>query len=51
LCGGLTTFSAFAVQANEVGAANVRRGQMYVAATIIGSLLACVVGFQLFANA
>ena len=50
LCGGLTTFSAFAVQANEVGATNVRQGQVYVAVTIIGSLLACLVGFQLFAN-
>ncbi|KRF20927.1 hypothetical protein ASG90_00440 [Nocardioides sp. Soil797] len=43
-CGGLTTFSSFAVQANRLGA---RRGLTYVAVTVALSLSACTIGFLL----
>lgn len=43
-CGGLTTYSSFAVQANRLGS---RRGTAYVAVTITLSLVACTVGFLL----
>ncbi|WP_148573086.1 fluoride efflux transporter FluC [Nocardioides caldifontis] len=41
-CGGLTTFSAFAVQAVGLGP---RRGSAYVVGTVVLSLAACAVGF------
>ena len=40
-CGGLTTYSAFAVQA----AARGRAGAAYAALTVVGSLAACALGF------
>jgi len=41
-CGGLTTYSAFAVQTHALGA---RRGAGYAAATIGVALAACALGF------
>jgi fluoride exporter len=41
-CGGLTTYSAFAVKAHEH---RWRVGAIYVAATLTLSLLGCVAGF------
>ncbi len=43
-CGALTTYSAFAVQAVELGA---RRGAVYVALTVSTALAACALGFAL----
>ncbi|MEO6511477.1 MAG: CrcB family protein [Nocardioides sp.] len=43
-CGGLTTYSAFAVQTHDQG---VRRGATYAAATIALALGACAIGFAL----
>ncbi|MDO9455046.1 CrcB family protein [Nocardioides sp.] len=40
-CGGLTTYSAFAVQTAERG----RWGPAYAAVTVLGSLAACALGF------
>lgn len=45
-CGGLTTYSAFAVGAYRRGWAG---GPAYVAATLTLSLLACAGGFALYA--
>lgn len=45
-CGGLTTYSAFAVQAHRLGAA---RGTAYAATTILLALVACAAGFALYA--
>jgi CrcB protein len=42
LCGGLTTYSSFAVQSVELGP---RRGSTYVTATIVGCLLAATLGW------
>lgn len=42
LCGGFTTYSAFAVQTHALGA---RRGTAYAAVTVTGSLAACALGF------
>jgi CrcB protein len=41
-CGGMSTYSAFAVQAHRAGR---RRGAVYAAATIVLSLAACALGF------
>lgn len=40
-CGGLTTYSAFAVQTHALG----RRGVLYAALTILVALGACALGF------
>jgi CrcB protein len=45
-CGGLTTFSAFAVQTHDLGP---RRGTLNVLLTIPPALLACGLGFLLAA--
>jgi CrcB protein len=45
-CGGLTTYSAFAVQAHGSGAG---RGAAYAAATVLLALLACAGGYALYA--
>jgi CrcB protein len=42
-CGGLTTYSAFAVQTHALG----RRGTAYAAVTIVVALAACGLGFWL----
>lgn len=42
LCGGLTTYSSFAVQSVEVGP---RRGSAYVVLTILGCLLTAAAGW------
>lgn len=42
-CGGLTTYSAFAVQTVERG----RWGAAYAAVTVLGALGACALGFVL----
>ena len=42
LCGGFTTYSAFAVQTHRSGA---RRGLGYAVATVVLSLAACALGF------
>jgi CrcB protein len=41
-CGGMSTYSAFAVQTHRSGR---RRGAVYAAATIVLSLAACALGF------
>jgi fluoride exporter len=41
-CGGMSTYSAFAVQTHRAGR---RRGPVYAAATIVLSLAACALGF------
>lgn len=43
-CGGLTSFSAFAVQAVDAGRP---RGTSYVVATVVCSVAACAVGLAL----
>lgn len=43
-CGGLTTYSSFAVQSTRLGP---RRGTAYVAATLSLALAACWLGFEL----
>ncbi len=43
-CGGLTTYSAFAVRTHEAGWA---RGSAYVVATLVLSLGGCALGFAL----
>jgi CrcB protein len=43
-CGGLTTYSAFAVRAHELG---WRRGTVYAALTIALSVVGCAAGFAL----
>lgn len=43
-CGGLTTYSSFAVQAHRLGSA---RGMTYAAVTVALSLSACTIGFLL----
>lgn len=45
-CGGLTTYSSFAVQTSRLGA---RRGTAYVVATLTLSLGACALGFAALA--
>ena len=45
-CGGLTTYSAFAVHTHGLGP---RRGTAYAAGTIALSLGACALGFALYA--
>lgn len=42
-CGGLTTYSAFAVQTHALG----RRGTWYAVATLAGSLAACAAAYAL----
>nr|WP_227467453.1 CrcB family protein [Nocardioides lijunqiniae] len=42
-CGGLTTYSAFAVQTHSLG----RRGAAYAAVTVLAALGACGLGFWL----
>lgn len=46
LCGGLTTYSAFAVQTHRLGPA---LGTAYAGATIVLALVACAAGFSLYA--
>jgi CrcB protein len=41
LCGGLTTYSAFAVQTHALG----RHGALYAALTILVALAGCALGF------
>ena len=41
-CGGMSTYSAFAVQTHRAGR---RRGAVYAAATIVLSVAACALGF------
>lgn len=43
-CGGFTTYSAFSVQAHDLGP---RRGAVYAGATIALALAACAVGFAI----
>ena len=43
-CGGLTTYSSFAVQTHERGP---RLGTAYVVATLGGALVGCATGFAL----
>jgi CrcB protein len=45
LCGGLTTYSAFAVQSHDVGRRSRTRAAAYVAATLVGCVAACAVGY------
>lgn len=44
LCGGLTTYSSFAVQTHELGP---RLGTAYAAATLVGALAGVAAGFVL----
>lgn len=44
LCGGLTTYSTFAVGVHDVG---WQRGSRYAALTIVPALLCCALGFWL----
>ncbi len=46
-CGGLTTYSSFAVQSVQAGP---RRGTAYVVATVAGCLLAATLGHLLVAS-
>ena len=46
LCGGVTTYSAFTVQAAERG---WRDGTAYAATTVLLALVACAAGFALYA--
>jgi CrcB protein len=43
-CGGLTTYSSFAVQTHRLGWV---RGAAYSTATIVAALVACALGFAL----
>lgn len=43
-CGGLTTYSSFAVQTHERG---LLRGAAYAVATLGGALVACALGYLL----
>jgi CrcB protein len=43
-CGGLTTFSSFAVQTHRLGAG---RGSAYAVLTVAASLAACAAGYAL----
>ena len=45
-CGGLTTYSAFAVQTHDRG---LRLGAAYVALTLVLCLGACAAGFAIYA--
>jgi len=45
-CGGLTTYSAFAVQTHDRG---LRLGAVYVVLTLATCLGACWLGFELYA--
>ncbi|MTB86448.1 hypothetical protein GGQ24_19165 [Nocardioides sp. zg-578] len=47
-CGGLTTWSAFAVQAHDLGP---RSGATYAAVTLGSALAACALGFWVGAQA
>lgn len=47
-CGGLTTYSAFAVQTHALGP---RRGSGYGAVTVVAALAACALGFWLGSQA
>ena len=44
-CGGLTTYSAFAVQTHDVARRSPARSAVYVVVTLAGCLLACALGF------
>ena len=46
-CGGLTTYSSFAVQSVGLGRASRPRGAAYVVATVAGCLLAAALGHLL----
>jgi CrcB protein len=41
-CGGLTTYSSFAVQTRDLG---VARGTAYALVTVLGGLAACALGY------
>jgi CrcB protein len=45
-CGGLTTYSSFAVQTHGLG---LRRGAVYAGGTIVLALAACALGYWLYA--
>ena len=47
LCGGLTTYSAFAVQSHDVGRRSPTQAAAYVAVTLVGCVLAATAGYQL----
>jgi fluoride exporter len=47
-CGGFTTYSTFAVQTVGLG---TRRGAAYAVATVAGSLVGCVLGYLVGAQA
>lgn len=44
-CGGLTTYSAFAVQAHRLAGEHRAGAAAYVVGTVVVSLLACALGF------
>lgn len=44
-CGGLTTYSAFAVQTHDVGRRSTTRAASYVVLTLGGCLLAAAAGY------
>ena len=46
-CGGLTTYSAFAVQAHDVARRAPGRATGYVVLTLAGCVLACASGFAI----
>ena len=46
-CGGLTTYSAFAVQTRDQGR---RRGAAYAAATVLLAVGACALGYAISAD-
>lgn len=48
LCGGLTTYSGFAVQVHDLG---WRRGSPYAAATVVTSLAGCAAAYAALACA
>ncbi len=47
LCGGLTTYSAFAVQSHQVAVRSPLRSALYVGVTLVGCVAACALGFAL----